>query len=174
MHSAEEPGCPAPSNDDADSQLPQRSCTQAAAPAAAGRCSQLKVPATLERHCGEHCGGRPSGEQIPKTPLDLGVRQSSTIHELLAGGTSCGQHSGDCAPHSSSQSPLKISLAQPSRPSLSRWLPLQHEELVRPATLISPADPGSAWKQQQQSQQQPPQEGIDVTPGERTCHPPRP
>ena len=104
---------------------------------------------------------RQQQQQQPRTPLDLGLKSSPTIDELLEGGD-VGAGAGLEA--------LPGSPVEQARPSQRLWLPqraapqLQQEEEGRgpQLALVSPAGP--AFLQQQQQQQQQAGEG-GVTPG---------
>lgn len=101
-------------------------------------------------------------QQQPRTPLDLGLKSSPTIDDLLEGGDAgAGAGAGLEA--------LPGSPVEQARPSQRLWLPqraspqLQQEEEGRDPqlTLVSPAGP--AFLQQQQLQQQAGEGGV--TPG---------
>jgi hypothetical protein len=88
--------------------------------------------------------------QQPRTPLDLGLRSSPTIDDLLDGAEVGGGGAGLAA--------LPGSPAQQARPSQRLWLPqrlapqLQQEEEGQGAqlNLVSPAGPAFPPQQQQQ------------------------
>jgi hypothetical protein len=119
-----------------------------------GHQEQQRQVGTRARFAVPHC--QQQQRQQPKTPLDLGLRSSPTIDDLLKGGE-VGAGAGLAA--------LPGSPAEQARPSQRLWLPqraapqLQQEEEGQ-GPLVSPAGP--AFLQQQQQ----PQGGEGgVTPG---------